>query len=96
MFRPPLDPRTRPLIERPTWGKVIVSYAVMAAIPLLLWVGSHPLVGLATLAGVAALLVAGRRAHRLLRCFHECPGITFELAGTARITVSQIAADDAT
>lgn len=95
MHRPPLDPRDRPLIETPTWRNVLVSYAMVAAIPLLLWVVSQPLVGSVTLAAVVGLLVGGRRAYRLTRCFYDCQGFTFDLGGKAQITVTQIPIDEA-
>lgn len=95
MFRPPLDPRDRSLIDRPTWRGVVVSYGLVAAVPLLLWVVSYPRVGTVTLAGIASLFVGGRRIHRLLRCLDDCRGITFDLLGRARITVVQIPTNEA-
>ncbi|WP_227373662.1 hypothetical protein [Haladaptatus halobius] len=94
MFRPPLDPGDRPLIDQPTWRSIIVSYALMAAIPLLLWIVSQPLAGTVTLAGIAGLLVGGRRVYRLIRCFYDCQRFTFNLGGKAQITVAQIHADE--
>lgn len=94
MFRPPLDPRDRPLVEQPTWRSVLVSYAVVAAIPLLLWVVSRPLAGTVTLGAVAGLIVGGRRAYGLTRCFYDCQGFTFDLVGKAQITVARIPADE--
>ncbi|WP_433630187.1 hypothetical protein [Halomicrococcus sp. NG-SE-24] len=68
---------------------------MVAAIPLLLWVVSQPLVGSVTLAAVVGLLVGGRRAYRLTRCFYDCQGFTFDLGGKAQITVTQIPIDEA-
>lgn len=95
MFRPPFDPRDRPLIDRPTWRSVLVSYATMAVVPLLLWAVSRPLEGTVTLVGIAVLCVGGRRVHRLRRCFYECQKLTFDVAGKAQITITQISADEA-
>ncbi|WP_458208000.1 hypothetical protein [Haladaptatus sp. NG-SE-30] len=95
MFRPPLDPRDRPLIEHPTWRSVLVSYTLVAAIPILLWVVSQPLTGIVALASIAGLLTGGRRAYRLTRCFYDCQGFTFSVGGKAQITVSQIPTDEA-
>ncbi|QLG29170.1 hypothetical protein HUG10_17260 [Halorarum halophilum] len=71
-----------------------MSYATIAAIPILLWVGSQPLAGAAMLAAVVGLLVGVRRAHRLVRCVHECRALTFDLGGEVRITVAQHPTDD--
>ena len=94
MFRPPLDPRARPLIETPTWGTVVVSYGLMALLPLLVWVVSRPVAGTVTSVSVASLYVGGRRLYRLIRCFCDCRAFSFDLGGRARITVAQIPADE--
>lgn len=93
MFRPPHDPQDRPLIETPTWRSVFVSYALMAVLPLLLWIVSQPVAGTVTVAGIASLLIAGKRAYRLNRCFYHCQKFTFNLFGKARITVTHIPDD---
>lgn len=90
MNRPPLDTRDRPERKSPTWGGVVVSYALVAAIPMLLWVVSSPVAGVAALAGAGALLVAGRHSYRLLRCYRECEAMTVALLGRARITITQM------
>lgn len=95
MHGPPLDPRYRPPTEQLTWKKVLASYATMAAIPVALWVVSRPLAGTAALAAVVGLVVVGRRAYRLARCFHDCRGFTIDLGGKARVTVAQIPTDEA-
>jgi len=95
MSRPPLDPRDRPPIESPTWQSVLLSYGLVAVIPLLLWVVSQPVAGIVTLGGIAGLFIGGRRAYRLIRCFYNCQEFTFDLLGRARITVAQIPATEA-
>lgn len=94
MLRPPLDPRDCPLIEQPTWRSILVSYALVAAVPLLLWVISQPLAGTVTLGTIAGLFVGGRRAYKLTRCFYDCQGFTFDLGGKVQITVAQISTAD--
>lgn len=94
MQRLPPDPRYVPPRDRPTWTHILASYAMAAAIPLLLWVASQPLAGTAALASAAGLVVVARRARELIRCFHECRGFAFDLGENVRITVSQIADDD--
>jgi hypothetical protein len=96
MIRPPLDPRDRPLVDRPTWQSVVASYALVAAIPFLLWLVSSPVAGTVTLAAIAGLFVGGRRAHRLVRCFYDCQQFTVDLLGRARITVAQTPANEGT
>lgn len=94
MFRLPISPRDRPSKPPLTWRSVVVSYALTAGIPLLLWVVMNPLAGSVMLAAVASLYVGGRRAARLIRCFYDCKGFTFDLLGRARITVTQVPTND--
>lgn len=94
MKRLPPDPRYAPSNEPLTWERVLVSYAMMAAIPLLLWVVSRPLAGTVVLASAGGLLVGARRASRLVRCFHRCRGFAFDLGERVRITVAPVPCDD--
>lgn len=94
MFRPPIDPRDRPLVEPPTWRSIVVSYALVAVVLLLLWVVSYPRAGAVILAGIAGLFIGGRRAYRLIRCCYNCEEFSFDLFGRARITVSQTSANE--
>ena len=91
--RPPNGPRIRPITE-PTWQRIAADYAMVAAIPLLLWVVSHPVAGAATLTISAALVVAGRRAYALTRCLRECRQVTFQPGGRTRITVARGGSDE--
>ena len=95
MFRPPHDPQDLPRITNPTWRSILVSYVLIAAVPLLLWVISNPLAGTITLVGVTALVIGGRHAYKLRRCFYHCQELTFRLGETAQITVTQLPTDDA-
>lgn len=95
MLIPPLDPGDVPIVEQPSWRSLLVSYALVAAVPLLLWVVAHPVGGIVAAAGIAGLFVGGRRAYRLVHCFAECGGFSFQLGSIARITVSQLASDEA-
>ncbi|MFC4450136.1 hypothetical protein [Halorussus aquaticus] len=94
MYRPPSDSRESAIVEEYTWSDILLSYAVVAAIPAALWFVSQPLTGTVLLAVVAGLVVAARRAYELVRCFYDCPGMAFDLGGKARITVTQIPTDD--
>ena len=67
-------------MTEPTWQHIAAGCAIAAAIPLLLWVVSHPVAGAATLTTGAALTVAGRRAYALTR-LRECWQVTFSRAG---------------
>lgn len=101
MYRPPHSPGSPALDRatwhrRPTWRSILVSYATIAAIPILLWVVSEPLTGAAVLAAVVGLSIGARRAHRLVRCFHDCRALTFDLGGEVRITVAQPPTDEPT
>lgn len=90
---PPPDPRGRPVHKHPTWRSVLVSYALVAAIPLLLWVVSRPLAGTAAIAAVVGLSIGARRAYRLIRCVRDCQGLAFDLVGRVRITITRPPAD---
>lgn len=94
MQRLPPDPRYYPPNDRLTWQTVLVSYTMLAAIPLLLWVVSYPLVGSAVLAAVVGLFIVARRASELVRCFYECQRFTFDLGRTVQITVTRCTVDD--
>lgn len=86
MPRPP-DPRYRPPPEEPTWGSILTGFAMVAAIPLFLWVATNPLAGvlLATLAG---LVVGARRAVHLARCAPACRQLTVDLGRTVQVIVT--------
>jgi len=94
MFRPPRDPQERPRVTNPTWRSILVSYALGAAIPLLLWAITSPLAGTASLVSIAGLVVGGLQAYKLHRCFHRCQEFTVQLGETAQITVTQLPAND--
>ncbi|WP_135819945.1 hypothetical protein [Halostella litorea] len=94
MFRPPLDPRDRPLVEQPTWRDVAGSYGLIAAVPFLLWFGANPLAGTALLAALVGAAAVVRSAHRLVRCLRNCRRIAFDVGDTARITIRRPPADE--
>ncbi|MFD1646838.1 hypothetical protein [Haloarchaeobius litoreus] len=94
MSRPPLDPRTRQFADRPTWRRIAASYLLLTAIPVALLAVSNPFVAAAMLVGVAALVTAGRHTYRLAQCIQNCRRLTFDLFGSAEITVRQLPADD--
>ncbi|UPV73082.1 hypothetical protein M0R89_11020 [Halorussus limi] len=71
-----------------------MSYVAMVAIPLAIWVATHPVTGTAAVAATAGLLAVGRRTYRLARCFSECGGFALDVGGTARITVARAPTDD--
>ena len=95
MIGPLPDPRDHEIRRRPTWRNILVSYAMVAAIPLLLFVVSQPLVGSAGLATSIGLAVGARRARKLRRCFYDCQAFAFDVGGRARITVTRVPANDA-
>ena len=81
-------------MTEPTWQRIAAGCAMVAAIPLLLWVVSHPVAGAATLTTGTALVVAGRRAYALTRCLRECRQVTFQPGGRTRITVARGGSDE--
>jgi len=94
MSRPPLDPRDRIALRNPTWRNVLVSYAMVLAVPVALWAVSQPLAGGVVVATLAGLVVAARRAYGLVRCFRQCREFAFHVGETARITVTRTPGDE--
>jgi hypothetical protein len=92
MYQPPLGPR--PGATEPTWRTLLVRYAVVAAVPILLWAVSQPVASLLALGGIAAIGIAARRGYGLVRCFYDCEAMVFDLGGKARITISQAPTDE--
>jgi len=86
MHRPP-DPRYRPPPDEPTWGSILIVFAMIAAVPMLLWIASTPLAGV-LLAAFAGLLVGARRVVGLTRCAPTCRQLTVDLGSTVQITVT--------
>lgn len=89
MTRPPSDRPDRPARFDPTWDDVLVSYGMMAAIPLLLWVVSRPVVGALSLAVGAGVVVGARRAYRLARSVRACRTVTADLGRRVHVTVTR-------
>lgn len=89
MTRPSRDPRQYRTPTEPTWSGIIVSTAVMLAIPLLLWIVSHPLAGAAVLTAGAGVVRGGSHAVRLRRCLHECGAFAFDLTDDVRVCVTR-------
>lgn len=87
MYRPPTKPPGGPLPGPPSERSLLVGYAMVVVIPLLLWAASSPLSGAAVLGALYGLVAAGRRATRLVKCFHDCGGFCFEYGGRLRIAV---------
>ncbi|MFC4408139.1 hypothetical protein [Haloarchaeobius iranensis] len=95
MPRPPLDPRTRQFADDLTWRRIVTSYLLVAAVPFALWAVHSPLAAATTLVAGGTLGTGARHAYRLARCVQRCKRLTFDLFGTARITVRRPPADDA-
>lgn len=95
MYRLRPDPRAPAAHQHPTWRSLVGSVATLALVPLGLWVVSQPLAAAIVLAAVTGLLLGVRRVNRLVRCFQVCQGLTWDLGGLARITVTQIPSEDA-
>lgn len=89
MILPPIDPRYRPAPTQPTWRNILVSYAILASVPALLWVVSQPSTRIAGVVAVVGLALVARRLHRLIRCFYDCQGFAFDLGQRVRITITQ-------
>ncbi|UPV99147.1 hypothetical protein M0R88_11480 [Halorussus gelatinilyticus] len=94
MHGPLPDSRFRFAHRHLTWLDVLVSYAMMLAIPVAMWAASNLVTGGIAVAATAGLLVVGRRAYELARCFSECGGFALDVGGKARITVAWTHTDD--
>jgi hypothetical protein len=68
---------------------------MVIAIPFVIWIVSQPLTGIVVLTAIVALFTGTRRAYRLARCFYDCEAFAFDVGGKARITVTQLSAEDA-
>jgi hypothetical protein len=95
MYEPPSDSNARTDSDRLTWRRVVVSYAMMAAIPVLLWAVGEPVTAGLLAAGGAGAVVATTRARRLSRCVEHCEGLAADLPGTVDVTVTWDASCDA-
>lgn len=89
MYVPPIDPRDDPLTDRPASRGILVIYAALFAFPVLLWIVSQPLVGGVVLVTVVGSAIGVRRAARLARCFYDCGGVAFDLAGRVRVSLTR-------
>ena len=96
MIRPPIDPRYRPAPTEPTWRSILVSYAILATVPALLWAVSRPSTRIVGVVAVLGLALVARRLHRLVRCFSDCQGFAFDLGQRVRITITQPSTCEAT
>jgi hypothetical protein len=70
-------------------SEVLLSYAVVGAVTVVLWVLSDPVAGLLVLASLAGLVVGLRRAAVLVRCLRTCGGFTVEVPGGIQVCISR-------
>ena len=87
--RPPSEARDRPAYRQPTWRNILVSYAMLAAIPVLLWVSVQPLTRLSLVGVLVAGALVARRLHALASCLAECRALAFDLGGAVTVTISR-------
>ena len=83
------DPRRSRRRPEPTWSGIVAAYASVAAVPLLLWVATRPVVGATALAAAGGLVVGARRLLRLRRCLNDCGGFAVDLVGDVRVLVTR-------
>jgi hypothetical protein len=81
MYQPPPDSRLPPDRIDPTWSEILLCYALLAAVPLVLWAASDPLAGAAVFVTTVGLVAGGRHTVRLVRCLRRCGGFTVDLPG---------------
>ncbi|MDS0474078.1 hypothetical protein [Natrinema sp. 1APR25-10V2] len=90
MHVPPTDPASR----RTDWQAILTGYALVAAVPVVLWAVENPATAVATLGVVVGLAVAARPAWRLAHCLYGCRPLTVDLAGRVRLTITRPRTDD--
>jgi len=89
MSRPPVDPRDRPLPPRIPAGALLVSWAMVAAVALLIWAASYPTPGALALVVLVGLAAIRRRLRWLARCVAECQQLTIPLGRHGHITIGR-------
>jgi hypothetical protein len=87
MYDPNADPTDRRTNRSLSWTNVLLTYALAAAIPVLLWAVSSPGAAVLTVTVVAAASFAVRYTRRLARCVDKCRGVSFTVPRTARVSV---------
>lgn len=87
MHKPTRDPTDSGTYRTVSWKNVLSSYALVAAIPVLLWAISDPLAAVLAATAVATAVVATGYARRLARCVDQCRGFAFDLPRAGRVTV---------
>ncbi len=90
MHVPPTDPTSR----RPDGRTILTGYALVAAVPVVLWAVEYPSTAVAALVIVVSLVAATRRASRVVRCLYGCRPLTVDLAGRVRLTITRPHTDD--
>jgi len=87
------DSRTCPDSFDPAWRELLASYALVAAVPVALWVVSRPLLGAVTIVSLVAsfggLVVGARRLAELRRRLPDCGGLTVDVGETIQVTVTR-------
>jgi len=82
------DPHKRTTYGRLTWTDILLSYAMAAALPVLLWSASDPVTAGVLTLSAAFVVVTARRTRELARCLRECRSVAFDLPGTVSVTVA--------
>ncbi len=68
---------------------VAAAHGLAAAVPLLLWAASAPVVAAAVVGGLAGAGLVIRRAARLAACLADCGGFAVDVGGLVRIRVTR-------
>lgn len=89
MYNPPPDRRSPPFVTEPTAQGILVSYLMVASIPLLLWVVDNPFAGVVGVVALVGLVRGVRHVVRLRRCLHECGAFSLTLGDRLLITVTR-------
>lgn len=93
MFEPPsdlpTDTRAEPPASQPRPRGILVGYAVMAAVPLVLWGIANPLAAAVAVAALAGSYAAKDPALAAARCLARCRTITVGLDGWVEVRITR-------
>lgn len=89
MIGAPTYPRTDREDKEPTWQRIFIRIAIVAAVPLLLWIANQPIVGTAAVASGGVLVLATRRGLTLVQCLRDCGGFRVEVGSNVHVCVAR-------
>lgn len=87
MYDPRADPTDRRTNRSLTWTNVLLTYALAAAVPVLLWAVSDPGAAVLTATVATTAFVATRYTRKLARCIDQCRSITVNVPRSGQLSL---------